>query len=287
MDLDSYKIKIDQSLQSICSSLSDCCGLQESMIYSLLAGGKRIRPALVLEFSRICGGDFDLTLPVALSVELLHTYSLIHDDLPCMDDDDLRRGRPTNHKVFGEDIAVLAGDALQAAAFSLIADCQLPAEKTVSCCKSLAKAAGVFGMCGGQYLDIKIPEAERDAEHLDSINSMKTGALLSCACELGVICGGGTEEQLKSATLFGRKIGLAFQIMDDVLDVTSSEDQLGKTIGSDASINKHTYFSVLGIKACKEAVSSLTEEAKNAVIPYFSDCASLLKFADDMSMRTF
>lgn len=287
MDLSSYKTYIDSGLSRFCDSLKDGCGLQDSMIYSLLAGGKRIRPALVLEFSRLCGGDMELTLPVALSIELIHTYSLIHDDLPCMDDDDLRRGRPTNHIVYGEDIAVLAGDALQASAFSLISECSLPADVTVECMKVLSKAAGLSGMCGGQYLDIKIPELERDTNNLDRINILKTGALLSAACMLGTICGGATAEQINAASVFGEKIGLAFQIRDDMLDVMSSAEQLGKTIGSDASINKHTYFSEMGKDTCERLILSLTEEAKQAVIPYFDDCSGLIEFADKMAERTY
>lgn len=205
-------------------------GLAEAMRYSLLAGGKRIRPILVLEFCRISGGDINAALPVACAIEMLHTYSLIHDDLPCMDNDDLRRGKPTNHVVYGECTATLAGDALQAEAFGTILRSDLPAVRRAACAEILANAVGLDGMCGGQYLDMLGEGKPLTTEDLDEINSRKTGALLIAACQMGVAAAGGNEKMLEAAALFGASIGMAFQIRDDMLDVLSTAEELGKPI---------------------------------------------------------
>ena len=245
MTLKEYKALIDTKLaEYFRADDMPQAGLFEAMRYSLNAGGKRIRPILVLEFCRITGGDCDKALPVACAIEMLHTYSLIHDDLPCMDNDDLRRGKPTNHVVYGECTATLAGDALQAEAFGTILRSELPAEARAECARILADAVGADGMCGGQFLDMIGENKLLTADELDEINSRKTGALLIAACTMGVAAAGGNEKQSEAASRFGAAIGAAFQIRDDMLDVISTSEQLGKPIGSDAQEHKNTYMAV-------------------------------------------
>ena len=260
-------------------------GLLESMKYSLMAGGKRIRAILVLEFCRMCGGDYMKALPVACAIEMLHAYSLIHDDLPCMDNDELRRGKPTNHIVYGECTAVLAGDALQAEAFGTILRSDLPAATRADCAEILADAAGVDGICGGQYLDMLWEGRILTADELDEINSRKTGALLIAACKMGVAAASGTQEQLDAATAFGAAIGAAFQIRDDMLDELSTAEQLGKPIGSDASEQKSTYMSVFGAEKCTEMIIRLTEYAKHELCSEFHDTEFLCALADSLMSR--
>lgn len=260
-------------------------GLLESMKYSLMAGGKRIRPMLVLEFNRICGGDTEKALPVACAVEMLHTYSLIHDDLPCMDDDELRRGKPTNHILFGEWTAVLAGDALQAEAFATILRSELPADRRAACAEMLANAVGADGMCGGQYLDMLGEGKDKTEEELIEIDSRKTGALIIAACMMGVAAAGGTDAQIEAAALFGAAIGTAFQIRDDMLDVLSTNEALGKPIGSDEREHKTTYMSLFGAENCSDMVKKLTERAKDVLKPEFEDTDFLFSLADLLAER--
>ena len=271
-------------------------GLQEAMRYSLLGGGKRIRPILAMKFCEAAGGSMEEALDFGCGVEMLHTYSLIHDDLPCMDDDDLRRGRPTSHKVFGECVATLAGDALQAAAF-----------RTVACVKGpwrvggeaapgfaagvLARAAGEEGMCGGQYDDTMGDGKPHTEEELLSIHGKKTGALLQAACVMGVIASFGHrvvgEEHFAAAAEYAAKLGLAFQIRDDMLDVIATEEELGKPIGSDAENAKTTYVTLLGLDGCAERVARYTNEAKEALrrCEWAGDTAFLEQLADDLATR--
>ena len=245
-------------------------GLAESMRYSLLAGGKRIRPMLVLEFCRLAGGEPKTALPVACAIEMLHTYSLIHDDLPCMDNDDLRRGRPTNHVVYGECTATLAGDALQAEAFGTILRSDLNAERRARCAMHLANAVGLDGMCGGQYLDMLGEGKELTAKELDEINSRKTGALLTAACLMGVAAAGGSEKQEDAAARYGAAIGAAFQIRDDMLD---REEK------------KNTYMALYGEEKCASLVERLTAAAKDAVRECFADTEFLCSLADSLATR--
>ena len=260
-------------------------GLAEAMRYSLLAGGKRIRPILVLEFCRLAGGDLEKVLPVACAVEMLHTYSLIHDDLPCMDNDDLRRGKPTNHKVFGECTAVLAGDALQAEAFGTILRSDLTADRRAACAEILAGAVGVDGMCCGQYLDMLGEGKTLSEDELNEINSRKTGALLTAACQIGVAAAGGTEKQLEAAGLFAACLGTAFQLRDDMLDVLSTEEELGKPIGSDAQEGKNTYMALYGAEKCENMIRKLTNHAKKCLANTFNDTDFLCKMADSLAVR--
>lgn len=261
-------------------------GLLESMRYSLTAGGKRIRPMLVLEFCRIAGGDINKAMPVACAIEMLHTYSLIHDDLPCMDNDELRRGKPTNHVVYGECTATLAGDALQAEAFGTIARSDLPAEAKAACVEILADAVGSDGMCAGQFLDMIGESRALTTAELDEINSRKTGALITSACRMGVAAALGDDKMMEAATDYGAAIGAAFQIRDDILDVISTAEELGKPIGSDAQENKNTYMALLGKDECMKLVFDLTEKAKASLDGAFEDTEFLRSLADSMVTRT-
>ncbi len=286
MTANEYKKLVDSKLSEFFNpSGMSYDGLLESMHYSLTAGGKRIRPALVLEFCRISGGDVEKALPVACAIEMLHTYSLIHDDLPCMDNDDLRRGKPTNHVVYGECTATLAGDALQAEAFGTIARSELPAENKIACVEILADAVGSDGMCAGQYLDMVGESKRLTEEELDDINSRKTGALLIAACRMGVAAAGGSGEMLEAAAHYGACVGAAFQIRDDILDVISTSEELGKPIGSDAQEHKNTYMALLGESKCMEMIEKLTNQAKSALCGAFDDTKFLCDLADSMVTR--
>ena len=225
--------------------------LYESMRYSLLAGGKRIRPVLTLEFARLGGIDWHLALPYGCALELVHNYSLIHDDLPCMDDDDLRRGKPTNHKVYGETLAVLAGDALQ------------PAENRLEAVRTLSRACGADGMVAGQVLDTVYDV--RDAAGLTVLNRLKTGVMISAAAELGCIASEMPATMRAQALVYADAIGRGFQIRDDMLDVEGDQDVFGKPIGSDAEEGKVTFVDVIGMDACRREVAACTERAKAAV----------------------
>ena len=286
MTASEYKKIVDEKLNSYfvsCGMPQD--GLFDSMHYSLTAGGKRIRPILVLEFCRISGGDTEAAMPVACAIEMLHTYSLIHDDLPCMDNDDLRRGKPTNHVVYGECTAVLAGDALQAEAFGTILRSTLPAAARADCAEILADAVGADGMCGGQYLDMIGENKVLTEQELDEINTRKTGALLIAACKMGVAAAGGTEAQLEAAAEFGAAIGAAFQIRDDMLDVISTKELLGKPIGSDAEEHKNTYMTLLGAEKCQAMIEKLTTHAKTVLKASFNDTDFLCELADSLITR--
>ena len=242
-------------------------GLLEAMDYSLTAGGKRIRPVLAMEFARLGGLEAGEALPVACAVEMLHTYSLIHDDLPCMDNDDLRRGRPTCHKAFDEATAVLAGDGLLTAAFETAAAAEgLPAETVLQCIRILGRAAGMNGMIAGQVLDMGAEHRQLTLEELQLLQSLKTGCLLWAACELGCAAAGCTDENLlEQAHLYGESLGLAFQIQDDLLDIEGDSAVLGKTTGKDARDEKSTFPSLLGQEACRLLADELTEQAVQAV----------------------
>ncbi len=286
MTANEYKNLVDSKLSEFFNpSGMSYDGLLKSMHYSLTAGGKRIRPTLVLEFCRISGGDVEKALPVACAIEMLHTYSLIHDDLPCMDNDDLRRGKPTNHVVYGECTATLAGDALQAEAFGTIARSELPAENKIACVEILADAVGSDGMCAGQYLDMVGESKRLTEEELDDINSRKTGALLIAACRMGVAAAGGSGEMLEAAAHYGACVGAAFQIRDDILDVISTSEELGKPIGSDAQEHKNTYMALLGESKCMEMIEKLTNQAKSALCGAFDDTKFLCDLADSMVTR--
>jgi len=259
--------------------------LFEAMRYSLLAGGKRVRPVLVLAFCAACGGDPEAALPVAMAVEMLHTYSLIHDDLPCMDNDRLRRGKPTNHIVYGEFTATLAGDALQAEAFGTILRSGLPAEVRADCAEALANAAGADGICGGQQLDMDGNGKTLTEDELIDLQSRKTGSLLSAACLMGAIVGGADAQQREAAQVYGAAIGAAFQIRDDMLDALSTDEALGKTVGTDERECKTTFMSLYGAEKCEKMIARLTENAKSTVSAAFPEPRLLVEFADALAAR--
>lgn len=234
--------------------------LFEAMQYSLLAGGKRLRPIFALDFCRMCGRDWKNAAAFAAAIEMIHTYSLIHDDLPCMDNDDLRRGRPTNHKVFGEGMAVLAGDALLTDAFMVAASTKLLHSEDMGIAIGLmAEGAGSLGMVGGQVLDIMSEQRELTEQEVLNIQSRKTGCLIKIACCLGVIAGGGTKEQLEAASKFASYLGLAFQIRDDMLDVIGTQEEMGKGVGTDAA--KNTFVRLYGLEKCEMLVQQYTQNA--------------------------
>jgi geranylgeranyl diphosphate synthase type II len=254
--------------------------IHRAVRYSLLAGGKRIRPVLVLASAEAVGGATDDALPLACAVEMIHTYSLIHDDLPAMDDDDLRRGRPTNHKVYGEAVAILAGDALLTRAFHLLA--QLPEDaseerlrRRLAATAILGEACGTAGLVGGQVMDLESEGKAISADALERLHRAKTGALLSACVRGGAVLGGATAEQLERLTRYGSAIGLVFQIVDDILDVTESAAQLGKTAGKDVKAQKATYVSLHGLERARGMAADLLRQALDAVVP-FGERGSLL-----------
>ena len=259
--------------------------LASSMRYSLLAGGKRIRPVLVLEFCKAAGGDMEKALDAACAAEMLHTYSLIHDDLPCMDDDDLRRGKPTNHVVYGECTAVLAGDALQAECFKILANSDLTADRVVKMLQYLSNAAGLMGICGGQALDIAGEGKNLTCEEISKIHSLKTASLLVACAKMGVAAAGGSERQLRAAEEYAENLGIAFQIRDDVLDIISTTEELGKPVGSDDENEKSTFVTLFGVDKCIEIVAEKTQAAIAAVKDAFEDCDFLIWLAEYLAGR--
>lgn len=242
--------------------------LIEAMEYSLMAGGKRLRPVLVLEAAIACGREVNQSaLAAASAIELIHTFSLVHDDLPAMDNDDLRRGRPTNHKVYGEAMAILAGDGMISLAFELIATDADP-EVAPRLIAELAHATGPQGMIGGQVLDMDGEQKSLSFEQLQQLHRMKTGALLRSSCRLGALSTNALEVQLSSMTEFGRYLGLAFQIVDDLLDVTATPEQMGKATGKDAAKGKNTYPALLGIDETRRQAHAQLESALKALEPF-------------------
>lgn len=257
--------------------------LFEAMRYSLLAGGKRLRPVFVYDFCKMCGGQWKKATPFAAAVEMVHTYSLIHDDLPCMDNDDYRRGRLTNHKVYGEAIAVLAGDALLTAAFGFIAKANLPAETRIRGVEVLSDCAGELGMVGGQVLDMQSETRECTKQEVLDIQSRKTGALIRAACVLGVLAGNGSAEQLDSAVKFAENLGLAFQIRDDMLDVIGNAAVLGKAVGVDGT--KNTFVHLYGLDKCDEMVNNHTAQAIIS-LSCFENTDFMKTLANQLTART-
>ena len=257
--------------------------LFEAVEYSLLAGGKRLRPIFALDFCRMCGGDWKAAAPFATAIEMIHTYSLIHDDLPCMDNDDFRRGRPTNHKIFGEGMAVLAGDALLTDAFMIAASAKLPNPGDMGKAIGLmAEGAGSLGMVGGQVLDIMSEERELNVQEVLDIQSRKTGCLIHIACCLGVIAGGGSAEQLEAAGKFAADLGLAFQIRDDMLDVIGTQEEMGKGVGTDAA--KNTFVKLYGLEKCEELVQQYTKSAIEA-LDVFENTEYMVALAKSLTDR--
>ncbi len=260
------KAQVDQALQQC---LPTPAGLEKNLLeasrYSLFAGGKRLRPILCLQAAEVVGGDWQAVMPAACALEFIHTYSLIHDDLPAMDNDDFRRGKPTNHKVFGEAMAILAGDNLLTEAFGLIAGVQpstmMPADRLLESVHVLVKASGYRGMIGGQVIDLECENRQVDLAMVEYMHIRKTGALISASLEIGALLGGGSPQQVRQLTRYGHHFGLAFQITDDVLDIEGDAAVMGKTPGSDAAKNKQTYPVLTGLGRAKEAARDHVDEA--------------------------
>ena len=263
--------------------------LLDAVRYSLLLPGKRVRPSLTLSFAELCGGTVEEAMPFACAVEMVHAYSLIHDDMPCMDDDDYRRGKPANHKVYGEDIALLAGDALQSMAYmTMLGDLSVAAvggERAARAARVLSEKSGVIGMVGGQTIDLSIEHRHVDIETVQLMEEKKTANLIEAACMMGCIVAGASERQIGAAERYAHAIGLAFQIVDDILDVTSTAEELGKPIGSDADNEKNTFMSLLGIDRCRELVGELTDEAIKALDIFDGDTGDLADFAVRLANR--
>jgi len=259
------------------SDLGEGCPtkLREAIRYSLLASGKRLRPMLVLLAAEACGGSIETALPAACAIEMVHTYSLIHDDLPAMDDDDLRRGRPTCHKAFDEATAILAGDALLTLAFEVLAEHIHPPALAATCCRALAKAAGACNLVGGQADDMECSFSTVGLKLLESIHRRKTGALIQVSLRLGGVTAGADAQQLSILDQYGCHVGLAFQIIDDMLDVRSSEQLLGKGVGKDARQGKLTFPGILGLDQSAQYAGELIDKACEALVPLGSRAAGL------------
>ena len=280
-----YRAFIEDYLKNIYQEFKDepQKSLFDAMEYSLLAGGKRLRPIFAMDFCRMCGGDWKNAAPFAAAVEMIHTYSLIHDDLPSMDNDDFRRGRPTNHKVYGEAMAILAGDALLTDAFMVAASAKLPKPQDMGFAISvLAQGAGSLGMVGGQVLDIQAESRELTEQEVIDIQSRKTGALINDACVLGVIAGGGTEEQIAAAARFAGALGMAFQIRDDMLDVIGTKEEMGKGVGTDTA--KNTFVRLYGLEKCEELVQKYTDTAIS-MLDAFDEKEYMISLAKSLTDR--
>lgn len=262
----------------------------EAMNYSLKAGGKRLRPILTLEACRIVGGNEEDAIPFAIAIEMIHTYSLIHDDLPALDNDDLRRGRPTNHKVYGDAMAILAGDGLLNYAFEIMLKSSIGKEnpaKYLNAINEIAKSSGVYGMIGGQVVDIESEDKKIEMEKLDFIHLNKTAAIIVGCMRAGAIIGDATEKQLENITKYATNIGLSFQIADDILDITGDESKLGKKVGSDIDNNKSTYPSLIGLEKSKEIANDLINEAKTRISNIKGDTEFLNDLAEYIVARDY
>ncbi|WP_010587266.1 polyprenyl synthetase family protein [Schlesneria paludicola] len=300
-DLATFRDRVNARLANyVAPEIDSPSKLSESMAYSLLAGGKRLRPILVLLACEACGGDSDAALPAACAIEMIHTYSLIHDDLPAMDDDDYRRGRLTNHKVYGEAMAILAGDALLTLAFEVMARDIQPGGVAAACCADLASAAGWCGMVGGQVADLEAEQQSADRQlgsatdnsgesaglaQLEAIHRRKTGRLLMSAVTLGARVAQAKPELVNRLEEFGKRVGLAFQIADDLLDVTGDATKLGKNVGKDATLGKMTYPGLLGIDGSRRKADDLIDEACRLLEPLGERAAPLMELARFVTRR--
>ncbi len=286
---DEYILMINNALMSRLSVEPSGAGeakMLEAMRYSVENGGKRIRPMLTLEFCRMCGGSVEAALPLACAIEFIHTYSLIHDDLPCMDDDDMRRGKPSSHIKFGEANALLAGDSLLTFAFQSAGEAEdIPADAVAKAVSLLARASGCAGMIAGQVQDLENENKTVAADDLRSVDILKTGELIRCACQLGCIAAGADDNKLEAARVYAENLGIAFQIVDDILDVTSDEATLGKPVGSDAENCKNTYVSLLGLEEAKKIAAELTRKAIDALGVFGSESEFLVSLSKKLLSR--
>lgn len=279
-----YTLMINDKLEKLLPAGKESV-VCEAMRYSVFNGGKRIRPVLTLEFCRLCGAGEEEALSFACAVEMIHAYSLIHDDLPCMDDDDTRRGKPACHIHFGEANALLAGDALLTLAFETVLNAELAPGMIINAGKELSAAAGWAGMIGGQVMDLHNESRQVKLEELLDTDYKKTGKLIIASAVLGCIAAGAEEEKIRAATQYAYNLGLAFQLVDDILDVTGNAEMLGKPVGSDAGNQKSTYVSVIGTDAAKEKISALTLAANSALEIFGEQAEYLQKLADSLTKR--
>ena len=286
-ELDAARKLVDQKLETYTQFNNGCPEKLSSAIrYSLLSPGKRLRPMLVLAACKICGGDMQEALPAACAVEMIHTYSLIHDDLPAMDDDDLRRGQPSCHVAFDEATAILAGDSLIPLAFQVMLD-DLPADRAVDCCKELAVAAGACQLVGGQSDDLTLQNTEITVQQLEAIHKRKTGALFTTSLRMGCTCAGGSSDQRQNLTDYGESLGLAFQITDDLLDLYGDEDKIGKRLGKDTEHGKRTYPELIGAQESKEKAQELVRHAIDSLESFGSNATDLRRFAKFVIDRNY
>lgn len=282
-----YRAYINEKLAAYVAT--DGSKICDSMNYSVMAGGKRIRPVLALECCRLCCGDYKKATAFACALEIIHSYSLIYDDLPCMDNDTMRRGKPTNHVVFGEDIALMAGMGLYCRAFEIVTDTYkefgLTETQLIDGIKALLKASGMNGIVLGQVLDIdNVAGKHTDLDYIQRVHDYKTSAMLEASSEVGAICGGATEKQRAALLEYSKNIGLAFQIRDDILDVTGTDGNMGKTLGKDRESGKTTFVDIFGVGGAQRKVVELTERAKSA-ISCFYDGGFLISFEDYLCGR--
>ncbi|MGM0576143.1 MAG: polyprenyl synthetase family protein [Myxococcota bacterium] len=285
------RARVEEALRASSPAGTDCPDtLREAMSYALLAGGKRLRPILALAGARAVGGAEDDAMAAALAVEHVHTYSLVHDDLPAMDDDDLRRGKPTTHKVYGEGMAVLVGDALLTRAFELLSDpdfvTRVGADRAVRVLSELSTAAGACGMVGGQVVDIESEGRAVERDTLLRLHRLKTGALIRASVVGGALAAGGRGDQVDALRTYGERVGLAFQVVDDVLDVVADTETLGKPQGSDARNEKTTFVTLLGVDGARGRARELVAEAKDALESFGDAAAPLRAVADFIEQRT-
>lgn len=293
MDLKKYlkstTQKVDAALNQYLPRLTKApSSIHSAMRYSIFAGGKRLRPVLCIAAAEACGGKASAAMPAACAVELIHTYSLVHDDLPCMDDDDLRRGRPTCHKVYGDGMAVLTGDALLTEAFAVLATAEPAGPYGIrEYIAELADASGSRRLIGGQVLDLEGEGQKLTKAQLVKIHEAKTAALLMASLRLGAMSAGASSEQLTAISDFGYALGLAFQVIDDILDVTQSTEILGKTAGKDQAVEKSTYPAVIGLDASRREAARLTNAAHKALLPLGTDAKRLAEIADHLLQREY
>ena len=280
---------VEKAVTEALPKTSDEVSVAPLMAYACEGGGKRIRPVLLLEFCRLCGGDTQAAVPFAAAIEMIHSYSLVHDDLPCMDNSPLRRGKPSVHAAFGETMALLAGDALLNRAFEVMLSPAVAKGREAAALRAafeLAQKAGIEGMIGGQVLDLACEGKSIDLATLQALQEGKTAALLMAACRMGVILGGGSEEQIEAAGEYGYYVGLSFQIVDDILDVTATAEELGKPVGSDEENEKSTYVSLLGLEEAGRCAAEYTRLAKESLSVFTEERAELCALADALLIRT-
>ena len=287
--LNDYKVLIENEIDRLYPQNNEVLykELIDASRYSLLLGGKRIRPVIMLEFCKLFGGEIKDVINFAIALEMIHTYSLIHDDLPCMDNDDMRRGKPSCHVKYGEDIALLAGDTLLTESFKIAADSSAEDSLKIKAISVLAQRAGLHGMIGGQVMDLSFEKNKPDLDSLRTMYIKKTGCLISAACEIGAIIGGASDEQIDIAQNYAVNLGLAFQIIDDILDITGDEAVLGKPIGSDNENGKTTYVSILGLDEARLVAKKLTDEALNALSLFDGNTKNLQELTKYLLERNY